>query len=200
MKIQLFRQSCPFRLEMGRIAGAILVGLALLIGIVHVEAASTCLDRFLVRPGDTLTGIASIYGFDWRVIAELNDLERPYDLDAGQWLCLPAKVGAEAAARTPHPSRLPRFTARTSGKWVVVQAINFPARNVYAVKAADSRAPAGEPDRKIGTLRTKKGGDLQVRFLLPDELRETSQLEICLKNTTTDILTCQIATTPFGRR
>jgi hypothetical protein len=62
---------------------------------------------------------------------------------------------------------------------------------VYVIKAAGSQAPAGEPGHKLGTLRTKKGGELQVRFLLPDELRETTQLEICLKNTTTDVQSCQ---------
>jgi hypothetical protein len=165
--------------------------LALLVQLAPAGAAPACLDRFLVRPGDSLTGIANIYGFSWKVIADINELEPPYDLNAGQWLCLPAKVGAEAAARTPHPSRLPRFTVRVSGRWVEIQTYNFPARNVYTIKAASSQAPAGEPGLKIGTLRTKQGGEIQARFRLPDKLRKTAELEVCLKNTTTDELACQ---------
>lgn len=177
----------------GGITAAILLCLALLVGMARAQSPSACLDRFLVRPGDSLTGIANIYGFDWRVIAELNDLRSPYDLYAGQWLCLPAKVGAEAAASTPHPSRVPRWTARISGKWVEIQIYNFPARNAYVVKAAGSQAQPDEPVYKLGTLRTKKGGDLLARFPLPEELREIAQIEICLKNATTDELACQVA-------
>jgi hypothetical protein len=182
----------PIYRRVGILVGAILLCLALLVGIARAQSPSACLDRFLVRPGDSLTGIANIYGFDWKVIAELNDLRSPYDLYAGQWLCLPAKVGAEAAAKTPHPSRAPRWTVRISANRVEIQSFNFPAKNAYVVKASDSQAPADEPGYKLGTLRTKKGGDLLARFSLPEELRETAQIEICLKNATSDELTCHV--------
>jgi hypothetical protein len=182
----------PIYRKAGGITAAVLLCLALLVGMARAQSPSACLDRFLVRPGDSLTGIANIYGFDWQVIAELNDLRPPYDLYAGHWLCLPAKVGAEAAAKTPHPSRAPRWTARISGKWVEIQTFNFPAKNAFAVKAADSQALPYEPGYRLGTLRTKKGGDLLARFPLPEELRETAQIEICLKNATTNELTCQL--------
>lgn len=154
------------------------------------QAAAGCLDRFLVRPGDTLTGIADIYGFDWRVLARLNNLEAPYDLQAGRWLCLPAVVGAEAAAATPHPSRLPAFTANISGGQVRVQTRNFPVKNSYLVRiTADPHKPRSTWTR-LGILRTKTGGNVEARFSLPARFKGVSPLRLCLKNMTTDQLTC----------
>ena len=181
-----------FRAAALALAAAILC-LALLAGKARPVRAGGCLDRFLVRPGDTLTGIASAYGFSWQVIARLNDLEAPYDLYAGQWLCLPAVVGAEAAAATPHPSRLPSFTVQVAGGWVEVQTRNFPPKNSFVVKIAENRGASTTTWHKAGILRTKQGGAILSRFRLPAKLKNTRLLLVCLKNSVSDVQTCTAA-------
>lgn len=174
------------------LAGAVLA-LVLLAGLAQAAPASAaCLDRYLVRPGDSLTGIAARYGFSWRVLARLNNLVEPYPIYAGQWLCLPAVVGAEAAAGTPHPSRRPDFTVRAAGGQVRIQTRNFPARNTYVVRAADDAVPYGYTWHRLGVLRTRTGGELEARYPLPAQLKAVRRLRVCLKNATTDVLTCKV--------
>jgi len=50
---------------------------------------STAATTYKVRPGDTLSGIASVYGTTWQVLAELNDIKNPSALRVGQVLELP---------------------------------------------------------------------------------------------------------------
>lgn len=58
----------------------------------------------LVQPGQTLYGIARTYGVDERALAELNDIERPEDLRAGQLLFIPgAERPLEVAPGSPSP-------------------------------------------------------------------------------------------------
>ena len=44
---------------------------------------STAPATYRVKPGDTLSGIASVYGTTWQVLAELNDIKNPSALRVG---------------------------------------------------------------------------------------------------------------------
>ena len=46
-------------------------------------------DTYTVRSGDTLSGIAGVFGTTWQVLAELNGIEDPARLRVGQVLDLP---------------------------------------------------------------------------------------------------------------
>ena len=52
-------------------------------------APSAAPATYRVKPGDTLSGIASVYGTTWQVLAELNDIENPSALRVGTVLELP---------------------------------------------------------------------------------------------------------------
>jgi len=147
-----------------------------------------------VRTGDSLTGIANIYGFDWQVIAELNNLKAPYKLYPGQWLCLPAAVGAEAASGTHPPYKLPRFTARVANNIVHIQTFNYPEKSVNRVKIADNQVPYGYIWFNLGDLRIQKNGNKQASYDLPAGLKKTPKLLVCLKDASTDALNCQATT------
>ena len=43
---------------------------------------------YLIRPGDTLSGIAARYGLSWKRLAALNDLADPNLIYAGDTLAL----------------------------------------------------------------------------------------------------------------
>jgi membrane-bound lytic murein transglycosylase D len=65
-----------------------------------------------VSSGETLSSIASSYGISLRQLAELNGLDPPYRIYAGQILSLPGKPGQPAAAvaaatKSPAPAAKP---------------------------------------------------------------------------------------------
>ena len=84
-----------------------------------------------VRNGESLSSIASRYGMSIAAIAELNNLDRPYRIRAGQVLALPG-------------SRAP---GACSGRRIERQArtVAAPAK---AADAADRRRGHGEPLRR----------------------------------------------------
>ncbi len=65
----------------------------------------------VVEPGETLYSIGFLYGYDYRKIAQWNDIHPPYSLKAGQVLQvappgtggLPAKSSAPSSAARPAP-------------------------------------------------------------------------------------------------
>lgn len=58
--------------------------------------------QYQVRRGDTLYSIGWRYGYDYRQIAEWNQLEPPYTIHAGEWLRVaPPGPGGKFAAAPP---------------------------------------------------------------------------------------------------
>ena len=55
----------------------------------NTPAPSTVATTYKVRPGDTLSGIVSVYGTTWKVLAELKDIKNPSALRVGTILQLP---------------------------------------------------------------------------------------------------------------
>jgi membrane-bound lytic murein transglycosylase D len=80
-----------------------------------VEPAEVALaeSQYRVERGDTLSEIASRYGVSQSILADLNNLDRPYRLRAGQVLMLPEKGGkptavlAQASKEPPAPETKP---------------------------------------------------------------------------------------------
>lgn len=57
-------------------------------------------EVYLVRPGDTLSGIASRYGMDYTVLAERNNIAPPYRIFVNQRIRLKASSQSAASIRT----------------------------------------------------------------------------------------------------
>jgi nucleoid-associated protein YgaU len=55
----------------------------------NTPAPSTAPATYTVKRGDTLSGIAAVYGTTWKVLAELNDIKDPSALRVGTVLQLP---------------------------------------------------------------------------------------------------------------
>ena len=83
-----------------------------------------------VRSGESLSTIASRYGTSISTIAELNNLDRPYRIRAGQVLALPG------SGRQPAPDCRRRFERQARG------------RTAEGADAADGRRRHGEPLRR----------------------------------------------------
>ncbi|OXY91643.1 LysM peptidoglycan-binding domain-containing protein [Streptomyces sp. 2R] len=62
--------------------------------------------QYVIRPEDTLVGIAARYGVRWAAIAEANNLIAPYTLTPGQQLRLPFESGGNRFVPPPFPRKL----------------------------------------------------------------------------------------------
>lgn len=71
-------------------------------------AAEEVPDRYVVEPGDTLTGIAGRFGVDAAVIAAANGLEDPDLIVAGRALLVPSARGKPPAAAAAPDHSNPR--------------------------------------------------------------------------------------------
>jgi LysM repeat protein len=149
--------------------------------------AATCDRTHVVKAGETTGQIAHRYDMKWSDIAKENDLKRPYELEEGQQLCIPGdeddenKVASKAV-----------INVTVAGKRVFLTVDKFSARSVLTVKARSADVGVGGWS-KLGTVRVGKNEKLSTVFSLPTTLRDATYLNVCLKNLTTDELTCRVA-------
>jgi hypothetical protein len=175
---------------------SILIIVALLASVMpqftQQASAATCSKKYTVVAGDTLSSIAAKYNTTVQVLAELNDLTAPYVLSVGQVLCLPS--GATAITPTPKSTSSSsskykyEMSVTRSGTRIYLEADSFPPKNNFWVRVGEDLKKSGWT--KIGRLHTGKDGSGQGAYRLPDELRKKPSYYLCLKNQTTDKLTC----------
>jgi LysM repeat protein len=58
-------------------------------------------QAYVVKKGDTLSGIASMYGTSWKKLAEFNSLSNPNKLYVGQEVLIPGALSASAPVSRP---------------------------------------------------------------------------------------------------
>lgn len=182
----------------GRLLGGLLV-LAVLGAFLPQSSAlaavdAACQDTYTVKSGDYLSKIAALYdGVSWLDIAEANDLKSPYVLTVGQKLCIPARAGSGSSGGSgTSTGGSSRITVKKSSGKLTVTVSNLQSKATYFVKLDDADKRAYEWF-KVGVLRTgsDKAGD--GTYTLPDELKKTTDFNVCLKNTANDDLFCNNA-------
>jgi hypothetical protein len=156
--------------------------------------AATCSKKYTVVAGDTLSSIAAKYNTTVQVLAELNDLTAPYVLSVGQTICLPA--GSTAATATPKATSTSSsskykydITVTRDGTRITLKASSFPPKSNFWVRAGEDLKKSGW--MRIGKLHTNKNGAGEGTYRLPDDLRIEPSYYLCLKNQSTDKLTCK---------
>lgn len=174
--------------------------LAAMLPAAPVSAQSNCSKTHSVVSGETLSSIAAKYNISYLDLAQANDLKDPYTLYIGQSLCIPGTAAATATSGSSSSSSTstasasnskdPNFVIDIEGKFLTVSTGNFPTQSSFFVRASEDRFPNMKWD-KLGSIRTKKSGDVVRTFLLPRDLRDSSLLTICVKNATTDDVLCK---------
>ena len=149
----------------------ILLLLALCISVMPPQAAQaeTCKFKHKVQAGETLIGIGYLYQYDWRKIAEANDLKEPYILTAGQVLCIPGgtkptgtTTPASGVPTNPTGNR-PTLTEVAGMQSIYIKMEHF-SKFVIAyvsVRPKHDADPLWGPlpyETRIGRLRTDKNG------------------------------------------
>jgi LysM repeat protein len=172
-------------------AGTLVLSLALAVAILAaalpqpVQAATqaTCDKTHVVKEGETTGQIARRYDLKWNEIAKANDLDYPYELEEGQRLCIPGDEEEDTTSSFT-------FTVETVGGRAFITVNKLSNRTAFMVKAKETGFGVGGW-KKLGTLKAGKNEKVSKVFSLPDSLKTPLYVDICLKNVTTDELTCR---------
>lgn len=98
---------------------------------ITAQASNSALTYYTVQSGDTLYAIASKFGLSYQRLATLNQLQKPFALHVGQWICLKATC-AQTVKKTAEVTKpAPRSNTR-SGNASAVH--NAPAKTIPAAK------------------------------------------------------------------
>ncbi|MFC2026137.1 LysM peptidoglycan-binding domain-containing protein [Chloroflexota bacterium] len=173
----------------------VLIALTLCMAVfLQPAAAQSCLVKHKVEPGDTLSYIAQLYGVDWQVIAEANDLQEPYVLQVDQVLCIPG--GKKVTTDTEEESS----TEVESGAYgsfahVYINVVKEKTNRVYNVRV--SNADGSNSLTTIGRLKTNDKGNYSGWFQLPSDIIRSKNVTACIKDVLSDELLCTTYRNPY---
>jgi LysM repeat protein len=150
-------------------------------------AAVVCKYKHKVQQGETLTYIANLYGTSWQKIADANNMQPPYTVAPGQVLCIPE--GDKNASTTPTSKKgaQPVLQVKSGLGQVLVSVENFPKKTSYYVRIYPTNRPVSY---RLGVFTTNKEGDFTDWFNIPNYVRRTSMMTLCVKNVWTDAASC----------
>jgi LysM repeat protein len=142
--------------------------------------AAKCTRYHTVRPGETLSSIGQFYGVNWQYLADLNDINKPGLIFAGQRLCV-STAGGTGGATQPSSGAFPSLTIVrvVRNKTVTVRAQNFPDNETLRVLMG----PAGSQGIggiRVDTIDSSDDGSFTATFDIPGELRGNRRITIRL--------------------
>lgn len=147
-----------------------------------------CEQFHIVQRGETLSQIARRYGLDWQRLAEMNRLENPNLIYAGQRLCL---AGEEVLIPDTGGAGLARIEAIRASRndTVTIYASLFPGRTRFNVFMAENLASnqSTRPANSyfIGQIVSDGDGNFEAIFPIPQALYNTRRISIWLEGATT---------------
>lgn len=167
-----------------RLVIAILIAVLVMGGtnfsVQSAQASGVCSLYHTVRYGESLSGIGRYYNVNWLHLAQINGIQKPYRVYAGQVLC----ISSDGAVQPPQPGPV-------SMEWnfavigvqqntsVTIQTAYFPDNVKFEVLIG--RLTAGVYEwKKVADLDSDKGGVFKETFGLPAEFAGTPQLVIRL--------------------
>jgi LysM repeat protein len=177
------------------ILSSLILVLGMVMAIVPGSAqAATCASNHTVQEGDTTVSIAQFYGVKWGSIAWANNLKEPYRLTPGQVLCIPEEdiKGKDADEEEDDESKstFDDATFTVTVDRVQVSVAGLKSKNFFVVKAREL-VPSVSEWSKMGELKVEKNQKVSQFFYLPGSMEDSALISVCLKNSTTDELTCQ---------
>lgn len=152
-----------------------------------LAASNNCRAKHTVRSFDTLKSIAARYNAGVADIVTVNHIAKPYVIYVGQNLCIPQ---GSVPGNVPTYATLPaaNFYPTVSARELHIRTENFPTNSTFYVKVSGART--GE--NKIGLLKIKNTGTVTRSFELPVGFRNSSRINVCLKNAMTDVNICRL--------
>ena len=143
-------------------------------------AAAVCAATHIAKANETLTSIAKKYGVTVEALAAANNLNTTSKVYKGMSLCIPASKKVEAQAI---------LNVAASKGMVTISGTGLTKSKAYLIKVREGDLGIWYP---LGRVSTTKDGTLLAKSLpLPKQLKSRMYLTVCLKNQTTDALTCK---------
>lgn len=181
--------------RMGVKALSLLLALALLAASLPAAALAapleaTCAKSYTVQSGDTLSKISVTFDISVAELAAANNLKEPYTLYVGQVLCIPGSATTTTTTTTATGSSK-KISATFGLKTVTLKFAGLKKNGVFVVKGREVEHGGAQSWHKFGRVKVDKNGAGSATFKMPRDLRDSTYIEICVKNATTDALTCQ---------
>jgi transposase len=172
------------------------------------KAATTCQAYYTVKEGDTTPYISHTFGFKWKDIATANDMDPWEKLEVGQRLCIPpadqsTKNKSDEDTSTsnkkthdfPEDEKNAKYTLYISAKRIYLTISKLADNHNYLVKVRDAYSGVGGWS-KLGYIEVDKKKEASFSYVVPDDLRTTVTLSVCLKDLASDDLICRTALNP----
>jgi hypothetical protein len=160
---------------------------------VSAKSTTKCEKNYEVRRGDTLQTIGNRYGYAPNQIVVANNWKSPYTIYVGQKYCLPTSKANDAPKLESKQLNAPAvyFTAGRSGDYILVYTYNYP-KTATQVKVGKANS-VGKQLTNVGSINVANSGNGKSwRFNLPNNLKNTANLTVCLKDRTTSYLQCVV--------
>lgn len=148
--------------------------------------AYKCTKYYTVKKNDTVASIAARFGQPTSYIASINGLKKPYSISPGDYLCVATN---EYPSTTGSSTGSGGFTASLRNNKVTISGSGFKKNQAFFVRVSD---PSSGRGFKIGRVDVKNNGTISGTFSLPKDLGKIKWLSVCLKNISTDALSCRL--------
>jgi LysM repeat protein len=168
-------------------------------------ALGACSYKYKVQSGDSLYKIATLYNVTLAELADANDLKAPYLISVGTTLCIPPGASKPEATKTTtastttttdndEDSSKEAYTALSVGGIVWIGMANFSKEHFYYVKVYDAASKIWTSTYyKLGIFQTDKDGKFGAWWHLPQKVRDSYRITVCVKDAIDDDLEwCQL--------
>lgn len=119
---------------------------------------------YTVRSGDTLSGIASMYGTSWQVLAQINNLSNPDLIYPGQVLKINGTANTVQAGSGTYTVQsgdtLSGIAAKYGTSWQTLQQLNGIANANLIYPGQVLKLPGGAPSPSVTTYTIQSGDTL----------------------------------------
>jgi LysM repeat protein len=160
------------------------LGVAAAVAPQRAQAATSCQATYTVKTGDTKNSIAQAYGVKWADIADANGFPKQKNPKKGDELCIPKTSTTNFT-----------YTLIITGNRAFLTTSKGTIPSAYNIKVRPTLTGVGGW-YNLGKLKQSDKASKTTVLSLPAGLRGVTPLSVCLKNQTTDELTCRSAPNP----
>jgi LysM repeat protein len=144
------------------------------------ESAASCKQWYTVARGDYLVKIARAFDTDWRTLAEINNLKSPYNIYAGNKLCVSTEsTGSGNSGNPPSTGTKGQVIALSveEDRTVTLQGKNLAVSSRYSVYLSKyGTYPSGAAF--VGSVTSDKLGGFKATFKLPKKLVDVAKIGV----------------------
>ena len=151
----------------------------------QVSLPANCTQYYVVQRGDYLVKIARMFNTTWQYLAQINHLQNPRLLYAGNILCVRTSsavipnTGGNPSASVPTIS----ITNVVINQSVKINGTNFPPNETFNVLMGPLSTQAINGIH-VATITTPQSGHFTATFNIPNSLQGDNQIAIRLQSPT----------------